>query len=155
MGKLQGRVARGLILYAQRLAWLHATPRPPTGSPRAEKFNLATALSRFDQLRKDKVPVQMPPVLVPHIITRWIEIGVTGSNGMSTVPLSWSEITAWQANTLVRLSPWESRMIHALSRAYVQQSRISEDEACPTPWRGEVTEAEKAAEVAVLDAVLG
>jgi hypothetical protein len=97
----------------------------------------------------------MPPLPLPHMIERWSEIGLTGSNGMSATPLSWAEIAAWQTCTGIKLSPWESRLIRALSLAYVAQSRISEDETCPPPWRGEVTEAEKAAEVAVLDSVLG
>lgn len=101
------------------------------------------------------MPVQMPPLPLPHMVERWTEIGMTGSNGMSATPLSWAEISAWQANTCIRLSPWEARMIRALSLAYIGQSRISEEETCPPPWRGMVTEAEKATEVAVLDAVLG
>ncbi|WP_082452791.1 hypothetical protein [Sphingomonas sp. Leaf208] len=97
----------------------------------------------------------MPPLPLPHLIERWTEIGMTGSNGMSATPLSWTEIAAWQANTCIRLSPWEARIIRALSLAYVGQSRDSEEETCPSPWRGAVTEAEKAAEVAILDSVLG
>lgn len=80
---------------------------------------------------------------------------MVGSNGMSATPLSWAEIAAWQANTFIRLSSWEARVIRALSQAYVGQSRASEEETCPSPWRGAVTEAEKAAEVAILDSVLG
>ena len=101
------------------------------------------------------MPVQMPPLPLPHIIERWTEIGMVGSNGMASTPLSWSEISAWQANTFIRLSSWEARLIRALSQAYVAQARISEDETCPPPWRGMVTEAEKATEIAILDSVLG
>lgn len=97
----------------------------------------------------------MPPLPLPHLVGWWTEIGMTGSNGMAATPLSWTEIVAWQTSTCIRLSPWEARVIHALSQAYVGQSRISEDETCPPPWRGMVTEAEKATEVAILDAVLG
>jgi hypothetical protein len=97
----------------------------------------------------------MPPLLLPHIVERWTEIGMTGSNGMSATPLSWAEIAAWQVNTRVTLSPWEARLIRSLSIAYLVQSRISEAETCPPPWRGEVTEADKAAEVSILDDVLG
>lgn len=139
----------------QRLAWLNATPRPPAGSPRAKTFDLATAPSRIEQLRKDRIVPQMPPLPLPHVIERWTEIGMTSSNGMSATPLSWAEIAAWQANTCVRLSPWEARLIRALSQAYIAQSHISEDETCPPPWRGDVTEAEKQIEVDILDAVLG
>lgn len=137
------------------MAWLNATPRPPAGSERAKTFDLATAPTRLDTLRKDRITPQMPPLPLPHLINWWMEIGVTGSNGMSATPISWGEIAAWQTNTRIRLSSWEARLIHALSVAYVHQSRISEDETCPTPWRGEVTQAEKDAEVSILDAVLG
>lgn len=134
---------------------MNATPRPPADSPRAKTFNLVTALSRLEQLKKDRIEPQMPPLPLPHMIERWTEIGMTGSNGMSATPLNWVEIAAWQTNTCVRLTPWEARMIRALSLAYVAQSRISEEETCPPPWTGAVTEAEKATEIAVLDAVLG
>ena len=97
----------------------------------------------------------MPPLPLPHIIERWTEIGMVGSNGMASTPLSWTEISAWQANTYIRLSSWEAKVIRALSQAYVAQARISEDETCPPPWRGIVTEAEKATEIAILDSVLG
>lgn len=89
------------------------------------------------------------------MIERLTEIGITGSNGMGTVPLSWAEIAAWQTNTKVALSPWEARMIRALSVAYVNESRPAEDETYPPPWFGGVSEAGKAAEIAILDAVLG
>lgn len=80
---------------------------------------------------------------------------MTGSNGMSATVLSWAEITAWQTCTGVKLTPWETRIIRGLSLAYLAQSRLSESETCPPPWRGEVTQAEKDTEVAILDAVLG
>jgi hypothetical protein len=97
----------------------------------------------------------MPPLPLPHMVEWWTEIGMTGSNGMSATPLSWTEIAAWQTNTCVTLTPWEARLIRSLSIAYLVQSRLSEAETCPPPWRGEVTEADKAAEVSFLDAVLG
>jgi hypothetical protein len=96
----------------------------------------------------------MPDSLMPHIVDRLTEIGLTGSDGMSAKPLSWGEIAAWQTNTMIRLSPWEARLIRSLSAAYVAESRRAEDETCPPPWRGEVTEAEKVAEIAILDAIL-
>lgn len=97
----------------------------------------------------------MPPVDLPHVIERWTEVGLTGSNGMAATPLSWGEINEWQRATSIRISPWEARLIRSLSIAYIAQSRLSEDEACPPPWRGEITEAEKQREVSILDAVLG
>lgn len=136
------------------MAWLYATPRPPAESPRHKTFDLAKAVSRFDQMKKDGIRAQMPDNPMPHIVDRLTEIGLTGSDGMSARSLSWAEIAAWQTNTRIRLSAWEARLIRSLSSAYVTQSRLSEEETCPPPWRGEVTEAEKAAEVRLLDAIL-
>ncbi len=136
------------------MAWLHATPRPPVESSRHKTFDLAKALTRFAQFKKDGITPQMPPNMMPHVIDRLTEIGLTGSNGMGAVPLPWAEIYAWQQNAHIRLSAWESKLIRSLSAAYVTESRLAEVETCPPPWRGEVTEAEKAAEVAILDAIL-
>lgn len=136
------------------MAWLHATPRPPAESPRHKTFDLAKALSRLDQMKKTGISPQMPDSPMPHVIDRLTEIGLTGSNGMSATPLSWGEIAAWQTNTRIRLCPWEARLIRSLSAAYVAESRRAEEETCPPPWRGEVTEAEKAVELAILDAIL-
>ena len=136
------------------MAWLYATPRPPAESRRHETFDLAKALTRYAQMKKDGFVPQMPPNPMPHVIDRLTEIGLTGSNGMSAVPLPWGEIYAWQQNTHVRLSSWESRLIRSLSTEYVSESRRAECETCPPPWLGEVTEADKAAEIAILDAIL-
>ncbi len=136
------------------MAWLYATPRPPAESKRHEAFNLAKALTRYAQMKKDGFVPKMPPNPIPHIIDRLNEIGLTGSDGMSAVPLSWGEIQAWQQNTFVRLSSWEARLIRSLSTEYVAESRRAECETCPPPWLGEATEADKAAEIAILDAIL-
>lgn len=151
MGKLQGRASRALTLYVRQLAWLHAVPRPPADTPRAKTFDLTKALSRLAEQKKQGVDPSMPPCPLPHMIERLTEIGLTSSNGMGTVPLSWAEIAAWQTNTHIALSPWEARLIRALSAAYVAESRSAEEEGCPSPW----AEAGKAAEIAILDAVLG
>jgi hypothetical protein len=121
---------------------------------REKTFDLTKALTRFDQQKKDGITPQMPPNPMPHVIDRLTEIGLTGSDGMSAKPLPWSEIYAWQQNTHVRLSAWEAKLIRSLSAAYVAESRRAEDETCPPPWRGEVTQAEIAAEIAILDAIL-
>lgn len=137
------------------MAWLHAVPRPPADHPRAKTFDAAKALSRHAEQKKLGVDPPLPPCPLPHVIGWFTEIGLTGSNGMGAVPLSWSEIAAWQVNTRVVLSPWEARLIRALSSAYVTESRLAEQETHPPPWCGEVTEAGKAAEIAILDDVLG
>lgn len=106
-------------------------------------------------MKKDRIPILMPPNPMPHIVARLIEIGVTQSNGMSATPLSWQEIAAWQRSTSVELGPWEARLIRSLSEAYVAESRKAESENCPPPWRTKVTQREQDLEEETLRMVLG
>jgi hypothetical protein len=84
----------------------------------------------------------MPPNPMPHVIGRLIEIGLVGSTGMGSAPLTWLEIDAWQRLSGVQLGPWEARLIRALSTAYIAEGRKAESENCPPPWRAEVTQRE-------------
>lgn len=97
----------------------------------------------------------MPPCPAPHIIARFIEIGMTEATGMGPAPLSWREIEAWRRNTGVWIAPWEARLIRKLSLSYIGQLARSESENCPPPWRAPVTEQDVKAEIGALRSVLG
>lgn len=155
MGKVHARVARDLTLYVRQLAWLHAVPKPPEGSRRAQAADKLPQISRLDDLTRRKIEPQMPPNPMPHVIARLIEIGITETNGMGPAPLSWREIDAWQRSTAVRLQPWEARLIRKLSLAYIAEGRRSESETCPPPFRMGVTQREIESEDALLRSILG
>lgn len=106
-------------------------------------------------MKKDGIIPQMPPNPVPHVIVRLIEIGITETTGMGPAPLSWREIQAWQSATNVRLPPWETRLIRALSLAYMGESAKAENENCPSPMRAEITERDREVEEVKLRMVLG
>lgn len=106
-------------------------------------------------MRRRKIEPPLPPNPMPHIVNRLIEIGVNEAAGMGVVPLSWQTIAAWSAMTGVTLSPWEARLIRALSAEHVAWSHKGESENCPPPWRSEVTQSEKDAELAGLRMLLG
>lgn len=135
------------------MAWLHATPKPPEGTK--QPANQPPRLSRIDALKRDKIEPRMPPNPAPHIITRFIEMGISEANGMGASPLSWREIMAWQEATCIRLPPWEARLMRRLSSEYLAQYHRSESETCPPPWRANLTAQDHAAEIAALDLVLG
>lgn len=137
------------------MAWLHAVPKPPEGSRRAQIAGQAHPLSRLDQMKRNGVEPKMPPNPLPHLINWLIEIGITESSGMGPLPLSWREIRAWQNSVHVRLAPWEARLLRHLSVAYIAQGRKAESENCPAPWRTEVTRREREIEEEVLRTVLG
>jgi hypothetical protein len=140
------------------MAWLQATPKPDTrsrnGQNRADDQQ-APKLSRIEQLKRNRIPAQMPPNPAPHITDRLIEMGVSEAAGMGVVPLSWLTISQWCSLTNVDLQPWEARLIRRLSSTYLAESRLAENEHCPPPWRGVVTQREREIEEAQLRAVLG
>jgi hypothetical protein len=137
------------------MAWLHATPKPDPNSRRGKLENQPPPISRREQMKKDGIQPQMPPNPAPHIIGRFIEMGMTQSDGMGRTVLSWSEISAWCERTMINLPPWESRLMRELSSAYLSEGRAAESETCPPPWRGIVTQRERDVSEANLDRLLG
>lgn len=92
---------------------------------------------------------------MPHVVERLVEIGLTEAAGMAAGPLSWGAINEWQRGACITLMPWETRLIRRLSLAYVTQMRAAEEETCAAPWRGEITQADRNAEFALLTSILG
>lgn len=137
------------------MAWLQAVPKPPEGSKRAKHQGAAAQISRIARMKKDGITPQMPPNPMPHLISRFIEIGMTQSTGMGPAPLSWGELGEWQRLTGVVLHPWEARLLRQLSVTFIGESQKAESENCPAPWHMPVTEREMKLEIALLDRVLG
>ncbi len=106
-------------------------------------------------MKKDRIPIQMPPNPDQAILARWMEIGPTEPAGMGTGPISWHTIHAWQDIVGTRLDRWEARLIRKLSLAYIREGHAAEVENHPAPWRGEITERERELELERLEAVLG
>lgn len=144
-----------MSIWVRYLAWLNATPRPDPRSKAAKREDLEL-VSRFEQMRRQgiKNPV-MPPNPATHITDRLVEMGLSEAAGMGVVPLSWREIGAWCERTGIDLPPWESRLMRRLSADYVGESRRGENESCPPPWLAPANEATIAAEIRLLDAILG
>lgn len=137
------------------MAWLNATPKPDARTKRAQIGAPVSQISRADSMKKDGIPIQMPPNPAPHITDRLVEIGLTEAAGMGAAPLSWASIHAWQVMTGAPLDPWEARLIRKLSIEYLAEGRRAENENCPPPWRAEVTQREKETELSQLRSVLG
>ncbi len=100
------------------------------------------------------MPALFPNNPAPHITGRLIEIGLVQAGAAGAVPLSWSEIRAWQDNVHIKLAPWEARLIRDLSTAYVAEGRRAEVENAPAPWRAPITQREIDLEEAALRAML-
>lgn len=106
-------------------------------------------------MKKDGIPIRMPPNPLPHFVAWFVEIGISESKGMGASPLSWREINEWQRATGVELSPWEAKLIRRLSTEYLAEGRKAESENHPAPWRAEVTKREREIEQQRLVRVLG
>ena len=137
------------------MAWLNATPKPDERSKAADPKFERERVSRIERLKKDKIPILMPPNPAPSIVDRLTEIGMTEAAGMGSAPLSWLTIDAWQRVTGVTIPAWEARLIRHLSIEYLTESRRAESENCPSPWRVQVTQRERDIEQARLEMVLG
>ena len=137
------------------MAWLNATPKPDPRSKRADPKFARPDLTRAEQMKKDGIPIRMPPNPAPDLVNRLIEIGLTEAAGMGLAPLSWVSIDAWQRVTSVALPPWEAKLHRYLSTEYLAEFRRAESENCPPPWRAEVTQREREVEQALLESVLG
>ena len=69
-----------------------------------------------------------------YVANYWQDLGFAASGGMSAVPLTALEISAWANGSGVELNAWEFFAIKEMSRAYVSQMHESESMECPPPY---------------------
>lgn len=137
------------------MAWLNTAPKPPENSERAKQLKGKSLPTRIATMKKHWAVMPMPPCPAPHIIDRFVELGISEAAGMGVAPLSWREIMAWQEANCLRLPPWEARLLRRMSTEYLAEGRRAETENCPPPWQWPFCEADRAAEQAALDLVFG
>lgn len=137
------------------MAWLNTVPKPDERTRRVRANAPVPTLTRAEKMKRDRISVPMPPNPLPHIVERLLEIGLSEAAGMGVGPVSWLTIDAWRRLRGIDLPAWEALLIRRLSVEYVAEQRRAESENCPPPWRWQVTEAEKKAEIAALEMVLG
>ena len=121
MGKFYERCEQELILYVRQSAWLNTVP---------EKREL----SRLEQMRIDQIEPQLPECDAVYLADYLWQVGPTVAGGMGPAPLSHQEIAAWQANTGIELSSWETRTLRSLSVAYLNESHEAKKPVRPAPW---------------------
>jgi len=105
-------------------------PDPPASSAGGKSGAGAPRIREWQRAGK-KPP--LPPCRARHLADYLFEIGPDMAAGMGVVPISWQEISAWQANSHVRLTAWEARLIRRLSGAYVRERNDARDPAWPQP----------------------
>jgi hypothetical protein len=119
VGKFYEGLSEELSLYVKQIAWLNATPE------KSDK-------SRRETLGEN---IELPPCDAIYLIKYLFdEIGQTMPSGMGPVPLTNTEIAAWQSNKGITLNSWEAKTMRQLSLEYVSQHQISLKADCIAPF---------------------
>lgn len=74
------------------------------------------------------------PGLAKHLLGYLMEVGPVGQGAMGPVPVTHSDIAAWQANTGSELTAWEARTLRALSIDWCNTLHAATAEDFPPPW---------------------
>lgn len=129
MGKFFDGLFKDLRLYVRQAAWLHTAPLSKDGSPQLSR------LAQLQRARRDATfHPEMPHVDASHVLGYLFEIGPVLPGGMGPVPLTHTELLAWQQNVGIELQAWEARCLLQLSREYSAQAALAQSSACKPPW---------------------
>lgn len=76
----------------------------------------------------------MPPCDAMFLFEYLMDMGPVESGGMGPAQLSEQAVEAWQFNTGIELSNWQTRTMRRLSAEYLGQYRDAEKRDCRPPW---------------------
>jgi hypothetical protein len=110
------------VTYARQLGWLHATPE------KASK-------SRMSEYTDSNIEPPLPDVEGAfYLVKALLALGLSESNGMGSVPVSWGNIKAWADATQTDLSPFELETLFQMSKNYANELNIATDPKRPAPY---------------------
>ena len=90
-----------------------------------------TNLARLQAMGVDP---DYPFCFAMHLIEYLVEVGPCINNGMGLVAINHVDIQAWQHNSGIRLSAWESQTLRDLSLEYRNQFDRSKERGCHAPF---------------------
>lgn len=89
-------------------------------------------MTRLERMEAQGQQPPLPPMgAAGHLVGYLFEVGPVGYGAMGPVPLSHSELAAWQANTGIELNAWEARALRRLSMDYLAASNAATAPDCP------------------------
>lgn len=91
--------------------------------------------SRIEAMGERADDLEYPRCDAAYVIQYLFDAGPVTFGGMGAAPLSHGEIEAWQRNTGIELTNWESGMLRDLSKVYISMSEEAKRPSCPAPWR--------------------
>lgn len=147
MGKFYEGLCEELILYVRFAAWLNTAPTVE------QKKSISKAAvrtpTRLEKLRADKnepdYQPDMPEAAALHLLGYLWDAGPSMSGGMGPVPLTHSELVAWQQNSGIELTPWEAQTLRRLSIEHINECVRADKPDCPSPLAVVMTDEDREA----------
>jgi hypothetical protein len=122
------------------MAWLNAAPEPrPAKAPPPKP----EPISRRRKIEETGGVLPLPDCPSEQLVKWLFEIGPVMSSGMGPMPITWSELKAWQELTGTELEPWEARTLVALSREFAGEAVAAAKIDCPAPFSTELSDSER------------
>lgn len=106
--------------------------------------------SRFEQMKRQGVERQMPPVEDgEYLLEHLADVGPALGTGMGQIPVTFSELEAWQVQTGLQLQPWEVSALRRLSKDYCAEIQRAASPAAMPPWVSSVEDRRKGVDTAL------
>jgi len=122
-----------LSTYVRALAWWHAAPQPKpgkTGTPLVQRESrMKMALRCGNEV---DLPYVDPGLL--FLVQQLFDAGPVSAGGNGTIPLTWTDLDAWQRVTGAALPPGQLRLLRRLSGEYLDESNLAVEHDAPPPW---------------------
>lgn len=128
------------------MGWLHSRPKmhdkDTSPSARAEQF-------------PDGDPILGTPQADPIVVEAFVSCGLSQSTGMGESPVSWQEINAYSIATEIKLTAWEKKMVHMMSKEYLSYKSLSTKyRTYRTPYEPELSQEDIKARTELMRAVI-
>lgn len=104
------------------MAWLNAAPEVEQAKGEAKR----ESKSRQQQMSDEGIEPEMPDLeWGRRLIDYLLEVGPVMATGMGSAPITFTELSNWQAQLGLQLSPWEVRTLRRLSLEYNSESQLA------------------------------
>lgn len=116
------------------MGWLDSAPQQP--APAKGKPPPPDHRSRLKRLEEAGGDAFLPEITAcAHLLGYLMECGPTSPGGMGPVPISFTDIRAWQEVTGTPLTSWEGKTLRRLSLEYLsEKTAAADDPKRAAPW---------------------
>ena len=101
--------------------------------------------NRWEKAEKAEEHVDLPNNPLPELTAMFMDAGPYEEGGMGSIPISASELMAWQRGSGQHLTPWEFKTVRTLSRCYLAEYQKASDPMRPAPHGSELSSTERTA----------